>query len=154
MDNLADYGYDLFQNNYEWIIEEGFNDSYELADIIFKDAEMDGSLTFNGYKARKELLDTHDLREIFSMLDDLGITMEYASKNMYEEVVHVEFAKQDFIDSLNEELEKIDDPCEILTERETIFAAIANHIKEDFTIYPRLKAARKKLEISSRRMSA
>lgn len=154
MDNLANYGYDLFQENYEWIIEDGFNDSYELADIIFKDAEMDGSLTFNEYKARKELLDTHDLREIFSMLDDLGITMEYASKNMYEEVVHVEFAKQDFIDSLNEELEKIDDPCEILTERETIFAAIANHIKEDFTIYPRLKAARKKLEISSRRMSA
>lgn len=154
MDNLANYGYDLFQENYEWIIEEGFNDSYELADIIFKDAEMDGSLIFNTYKARKELLDTHDLREIFSMLDDLGITMEYASKNMYEEVVHVEFAKQDFIDSLNEELEKIDDPCEILTERETIFAAIANHIKEDFTIYPRLKAARKKLEISSRRMSA
>lgn len=154
MDNLANYGYDLFQENYEWIIEEGFNDSYELADIIFKDAEMDGSLTFNTYKAQKELLDTHDLREIFSMLDNLGITMEYASKNMYEEVVHVEFAKQDFIDSLNEELEKIDDPCEILTERETIFAAIANHIKEDFTIYPRLKAARKKLEISSRRMSA
>lgn len=154
MANLANYGYDSFQDNYEWIIEENFNNIYELADIIFKDAEINGSLTFNAYKAQKELLDTHDLREIFSMLADWGVTMEYAAKNMYEEVVHVEFAKQDFIDSLNEELEKINDPYEILTERETIFAAIANHIKEDFAIYPRLKAARKKLEISSRRASA
>lgn len=149
MDNLEDYGYNLFQENYEWIIEEDFNDIYELADIIFKDAEMDGSLTFNKYKAQKELTDTHTLSEIFYLLSDWGITMEYAAKNIYAETIHVFFAKQDFINSLENGYKEICDPRKLLTEKEKILAAIANHITEDISKYPRLKAARKKLEISS-----
>lgn len=118
MDNLADYGYDLFQENYEWIIEEDFNDIYELADIIFKDAEINGSLTFNKYKAQKELTDTHTLSEIFYLLSDWGITMEYAAKNIYAETIHVFFAKQDFINSLENGYKEICDPRKLLTEKE------------------------------------
>lgn len=148
MENLANYGYDLFEKNYEWIIKENFNDIYELADIIFKYVEMDGSLTFNSYKAREELFSAHDIAEVFDLLNDWGITMEYAAKHMYEETLHVAFAKQDFIDSLEYEYEDICDPSELLTEREKILAAVANHIEEDISIYPQLKAVRKKLEIS------
>lgn len=128
MDNLADYGYDLFQENYEWFIKEDFNDIYELADIIFKDAEMDGSLTFNKYKAQEELFNTHDISEIFDLLVDWVITMEYAAKNIYAETIHVYFAKQDFINSLELKIEAASDKLEYLTEREKILTVITNYL--------------------------
>lgn len=128
MDNLADYGYGLFYDNVDWIVKQNFDDVYELADIIFTDAQINGSLTFNKYKAQKELTDTHTLSEIFYLLSDWGITMEYAAKNIYWETLHVYFAKQDFINSLELKIKAASDGLEQLTEREKVLTVITKFL--------------------------
>lgn len=92
---LIQYGVDLLEYNYNYILSQLQNDNtkkYNLNKLIFdifEIVDLEGTLTFDNNKAKKELLENYDLKEIYSILESLG----YDPKNISNEKIHLILTK-------------------------------------------------------------
>lgn len=92
---LLQYGVDLLEYNYNYILSQLQNDNakkYNLDKLIFdifEIVDLEGTLTFDKNKAKKELLENYDLNEIYNILESLG----YDPKNISDEKIHLILTK-------------------------------------------------------------
>lgn len=160
--DLKDYGFQKLESQLDWIITESMENTYELSDLVFNDAERDQSLTFSAAQAEEEILQDFNFLEVFEFLDKCGIDMHTASKTMHAEAIHVMLAKEGFNEYMNDlyvekfENAQFDTPeivdawNEELTNKEKVLATIMEIPEEYFEIdinnYPELKKVQEKMQ--------
>lgn len=118
--SLETYGYDLLVDQFDYIIEEGFEveNEYDLASEIFNYARMGGTLTYSTIQAERELIAYYGLDDISKME-----MFQYCSN---VEQMHIEACETLFRNDFSDYLENIDINFSDLSEREkTLLACYA-----------------------------
>ena len=112
--NLEEYGYNLLSEQFDILLDEGFEfeNEYDLSNIIFSYPRMDGTLTYNTMQAERELLSTYNLDEIAN-----DSKFEYCNNT---EQMHIEACEEAFRNEFSDYLENIDMNFPDLDEKEQV----------------------------------
>lgn len=114
---LENYGYTLLSDQFDYLLEEGFEfeNEYDLASEIFNYARMDGTLTYNTMHAEMELISNYGLDDISEME-----MFEYCNN---AEQMHIEACEETFRNDFSDYLENTNINFPDLSERERILLA-------------------------------
>lgn len=160
--NLIKHGFSELKRQIDWIINEDMQDTYDLGELVFRNAREDGGLTFNIEKAEKEILENYYIQEVFEFLDETGVDMKTASESIHAGKLHLLLSERDFNDYMWDlycekfENAEIYEPevvaawNEKLTAKEKVLATIIEIPNEYFEIdinkYPALKNVQEKMK--------
>lgn len=115
--SLENYGYNLLSDQFDYLLEEGFEfeNEYDLANEIFTYPRMDGTLTYNTMHAERELIAYYGLDDISEME-----MFEYCNN---AEQMHIEACEETFRNNFSDYLENIDKNFPNLSGRESVLLA-------------------------------
>ena len=96
---LSDYGLDLLNERSDIFEDFDFNNIYDIRDVIFEYAYMDGSLTYNSHKAQEEVFDNYSFSEVLEFLRDKGFSLDQLVDDGVEiERIHIYLCEHEFVE--------------------------------------------------------
>lgn len=138
---LLDYGLSELEKNMNYIVDCQPSTIDELTELTFKLANCNGSLTFNRQQAFDEIFKNYTLNDIFRILNNKGVSMDYSATVLDEEKVHIILCEVEFEDFITE---RINNFININNGSDAILAVIVELINDgliDVNIndFPKLK---------------
>lgn len=123
---LLDYGLSELNMNLSYILDCQPSTPQELTELIFENANCNGSLTYNRQQALDEIFEFYTLNDIFKILNDEGLDMDYSATVLTEEKIHVLLCEMEFENFIEEQMTNIN----INDSRDGILAVIVELIHD------------------------
>lgn len=138
---LLDYGLSELDKNIDYIVDCQPSTPQELTELVFENANCDGSLTYNRQQALDEILEFYTLNDIFVFLNNEGLDMDYSATVLTEEKIHVLLCEVEFENYITEQ---IDNYININNSSDAILAVIVELINDglinvNINDFPKLK---------------
>lgn len=137
---LLSYGLSELDKNIDYIVDCQPSTPHELTELVFENANCDGSLTYDRKQAFNEIFDYYTLNDIFKLLNDKDVNMDYSATVLDEEKIHILLCEMEFENFIEEQMTNIN----INDSRDGILAVIVELINDgliDVNIddFPKLK---------------
>lgn len=141
---LLSYGLSELDKNIDYIVDCQPSTPHELTELVFENANCDGSLTYDRKQAFNEIFDYYTLNDIFKLLNDKDVNMDYSATVLDEEKIHILLCEMEFENFIEEQMTNIN----INDSRDGILAVIVELINDgliDVNIndFPQLKEIEK-----------
>ena len=138
---LLSYGLSELDKNIDYIVDCQPSTPHELTELVFENANCDGSLTYDRKQAFNEIFDYYTLNDIFKLLNDKDVNMDYSATVLDEEKIHILLCEMEFEDFITEQINSF---INITDSRDGILAVIVELINDglingDINDFPKLK---------------
>lgn len=138
---LLSYGLSELDQKLSYIVDYQPSTPQELTELIFENANCDGSLTYNRQQALDEIFEFYTLNDIFKILNDEGLDMDYSATVLDEEKIHILLCEIEFENFIEEQINNF---INISDSRDGILAVIVELINDglinvNINDFPKLK---------------
>lgn len=146
---LRDYGITELESNIDYIINENPKTLNKLSELIFEEANCNGTILFDISDTKKEIYQNFEIEEIFEILYEYGYTMKDAADKLNISLIHLILCEKEFINYINEIYNKNIKKYPNFSEEDIVKTVIISIIENEFnnvTVdeYPELSQIKKK----------
>lgn len=139
---LLNYGFEELEKNLSYIVDCQPSAPQELTELVFENANYNGTLTYNRQQALDEILEFYTLNDIFVFLNNEGLDMDYSATVLTEEKIHVLLCEAEFEKFIREQVNH--HPLNIVKSGDVILIVIVELINDglidvDINDFPKLK---------------
>lgn len=123
---LSNYGLDLLNERSNIFENFDFYSIYDISNVIFEYAYMDGSLTYNSHRAQEEVFDNYSFSEVLEFLRDMGFSLDQLADNgLGIEQIHIYLCEHEFVEyfyNISDNFEK--NLSDIFTDKELLLISL------------------------------
>lgn len=147
---LRDYGIAELEEKIDYIINENPKTLNKLSELIFEEANCNGTILFNISDTKKEIYQNFEIEEIFEILYEYGYTMKDAADTLNISLIHLILCEKEFINYINEIYNKNIKKYPNFSEEDIVKTVIISIIENEFnnvTVdeYPELSQVKEKM---------
>lgn len=102
---LLDYGFEKLEKNLSYIVDCQPSTPQELTELVFENANCNGTLTYDRKQAFNEIFDYYTLNDIFKLLNDKDVDMDYSATVLDEEKIHILLCEMEFENFIEEQID-------------------------------------------------